>query len=54
MDKEQSGIAQYGTPVSEIAREIINYYLEHEYGKRGIPLSAKTIQDIAEILGIDG
>ena len=45
---------QDGTPISNIPSEIINYYLEHDYGKKGIPLSAKTINDIAEILGVNG
>lgn len=40
-----------GTPVNELPEEIVAYYLEHDYGKKGIPLSVKTIQDIAKILG---
>ncbi len=47
-------VMQDGTPISNIPSEIINYYLEHDYGKKGIPLSAKTINDIAEILGVNG
>ncbi len=44
---------QYGTPISDLPTEIIDYYLAHDYGKKGIPLSMKTIQDIAGILGIN-
>lgn len=39
-----------GTPVSELPKEILNYYMENNYGKRGIPLSVKTVKEIAEIL----
>lgn len=37
-------------PVSELPKEILDYYMENDYGKRGIPLSVKTIKNIAEIL----
>lgn len=46
-------VVQEGTPVDELPKEIVAYYLEHDYGKKGIPLSVKTIQDIAETLGIN-
>lgn len=39
-----------GTPVSELPKEIINYYMEHDYSRKGIPLSAKTVKEIAKIL----
>lgn len=39
-----------GTPVSEIPKEILDYYMRNGYGKRGIPFSAKTVNEIAEIL----
>ena len=38
------------TSVSEIPKEILDYYMSNDYGKRGIPLSAKTIKEIAKIL----
>lgn len=40
-----------GTPVSEIPREILDYYMSNDYGKRGIPLSVQTVKEIAKILG---
>lgn len=39
-----------GTPVSELPKEILDYYMNNDYGKRGIPLSAKTVKEIAKIL----
>ena len=39
-----------GTPVSELPKEILDYYMKNDYGKRGIPLSVKTIKEIAKIL----
>lgn len=39
-----------GTPVSELPKEILNYYMENNYGKRGIPLSVNTVKEIDEIL----
>lgn len=39
-----------GTPVSELLKEIFDYYMDNDYGKRGIPLSAKTVKEIAKIL----
>lgn len=39
-----------GTPVSEFSKEILNYYMDNDYGKRGIPLSVKTVKEIAKIL----
>lgn len=38
------------TPVSDIPKEILDYYMSNYYGKRGIPFSAKTIKEIAEII----
>ena len=38
------------TPVSELPKEILDYYMKNDYGKRGIPLSVKTVKEIAEIL----
>ena len=46
-------VVQEGNPVGAVPKEIVAYYLEHDYGKKGIPLSVKTIQDIAETLGIN-
>lgn len=43
-----------GTPVSELPREILDYYMENDYGKRGIPLSVKTVKEIAKILDKGG
>lgn len=39
-----------GTPVSELPKEILDYYMDNDYGKRGIPLSVKTVKEIAKIL----
>lgn len=39
-----------GTPVSELSKEIADYYMSNNCGKRGIPLSVKTVKEIAEIL----
>lgn len=39
-----------GTPVSELPKEIFGYYMDNDYGKRGIPLSVKTVKEIAKIL----
>ena len=39
-----------GTPVSELTKQILDYYIENNYGKRGIPLSVKTVKEIAKIL----
>ena len=39
-----------GTPVSEFQKEILDYYMSNDYGKRGIPLSVKTVKEIAKIL----
>lgn len=39
-----------GTPVSELPKEILDYYVDNDYGKRGIPLSVKTVKEIAKIL----
>lgn len=38
------------TPVSEIPKEILDYYMSNDYGKRGIPFSVKIIKKIAKIL----
>lgn len=37
-------------PVSELSKEILDYYMSNDYGKRGIPLSVKTVKEIAKIL----
>ena len=47
---ETTDTAIQGTPVSELPKEILNYYMENDYGKRGIPLSVKTVKEIAKIL----
>lgn len=39
-----------GTPVSELPKEILDYYMENNYGKRGMPLSVNTVKEIAKIL----
>lgn len=39
-----------GTPVGELPKQILDYYMENDYGKRGIPLSVKTVKEIAKIL----
>lgn len=39
-----------GTPVSELPKEILDYYISNDYRKRGIPLSVKTVKEIAKIL----
>lgn len=41
-----------GTPLSDIPKEILDYYTENDYAKKGIPFSAETFKKIAEILGI--
>lgn len=38
------------TPVSKLPKEILDYYMKNNYGKRGISLSVKTIKEIAKIL----
>lgn len=38
------------TPISEIPKEIKDYYAKYGYWKRGIPFSAKTVKEIARIL----
>lgn len=38
------------TPVSELPEEILDYYMDNDYGKKGIPLSVKTVKEIAKIL----
>lgn len=45
-----SDTASESTPVSELPKEILNYYMENDCGKRGIPLSVKTVKEIAKIL----
>lgn len=40
----------YGTPVSELPKEILDYYMNNNYGDKDIPLSAKTVKEIAKIL----
>lgn len=37
-------------PVSELPKEILDYYVDNDYGKRGIPLSVKAVKEIAKIL----
>lgn len=39
-----------GTPVSELPKEILDYYMNNNYGDKGIPLSTKTVKEIAKIL----
>lgn len=39
-----------GTPVSELPKEILDYYMDNNYGDKGIPFSAKTVKEIAKIL----
>lgn len=41
-----------GTPLSDIPKEILDYYTENDYAKKGIPFSTETFKKIAEILGI--
>lgn len=36
--------------VEELPREILDYYMKNDYSKRRIPLSAKTVKEIAKIL----
>lgn len=38
------------TPISELPKEILDYYKKNDYEKRGIPLSVKTVKEIAKIL----
>lgn len=38
------------TPVSELPKEILNYYMDNDYANKGIPLSVNTIKEIAKIL----
>lgn len=38
------------TPVSELPKEILDYYMDNHYAEKGIPLSAKTVKEIAKIL----
>lgn len=47
---ETSDAVIEGTAVNELPKEILDYYMSNDYGKRGIPLSTKTIKEIAEIL----
>ena len=42
------------TPVTELPKQILDYYMENGYGKRGIPLSSKTVKEIARILNEGG
>ncbi len=39
-----------GTPLSEIPKEILDYYAKHGYWKRNIPFSADTFRHIAKII----
>ena len=39
-----------GKPVIELPKQILDDYMENDYGKRGIPLSVKTVKEIAKIL----
>lgn len=47
---ETPGSVIDSTPVSELPKEILDYYMKNDYGKRGIPLSVKMVKEIAEIL----
>lgn len=38
------------TPVSELPKEILDYYMDNDYGERGISLSEKIVKEIAEII----
>ena len=38
------------TPVSETPQEIKEHYAKYGYWKRGMPVSAKTVKQIAKIL----
>lgn len=42
------------TPVNELPKEILDYYTENDYGNKGIPLSVKTVKEIAKILDEGG
>lgn len=44
---ENGRIVQQGTP---IPREIVNYYTEHKYAEKGIPLNAGTCEKISKLL----
>ncbi len=39
-----------GTPLSEIPKEILDYYAKHGYWKRNIPFSTDTFRHIAKII----
>lgn len=39
-----------GTPVSEIPKEFLDYYMNNNYADKGIPLYVKTVKKIAKIL----
>lgn len=43
-----------GTPVNELPKEILDYYMNNNYGDKGIPLSAKTVKEIKKILDRGG
>ena len=43
-----------GTPVSELPKEILDYYMDNDYSNKGIPLSVKTVKEIAKILDEGG
>lgn len=47
---ETPDIVIESTPVSELPKKILDYYMDNDYGKRGIPLSVKTVKEIAKIL----
>ena len=38
------------TPTTEIPKEIVEYYMSHEYANAGIALSADTCKEVAKIL----
>lgn len=57
MDKKYSNITWEtpntvieGTPVTELPKEIMDYYIQNNYSDKGIPLSAETVKNIAKIL----
>ena len=57
MDKKYSNITWEtpdtvieGTPVTELPKEIMDYYIQNNYSDKGIPLSAETVKKIAKIL----
>lgn len=49
------GLMEYSKAIdgqTPIPREIINFYVQHEYGEKNIPLNVDTCKKIAELLVI--